>query len=642
MKPRRLQILLLGLLAAGALAASAAAATFHITEAGAVFPDRAYVLSLPNGMRLKPGDVDVRENGAAVNSPSVVPAGAPGSAVAPTPQTKAKDFGVVLVIDASISMRGDAQAGAINAARAFAEQRGAKQELGVVAFNNAATVVLPLTTDQAQIDAALEKPPALNNGTRIYDAVQTAVSMLKDKGIGAGSIVVLSDGADTGSNKSLGEVAQNARDAHIRVFSVGLRSRFFDKQPLQQFATLGGGRYSEANGAGDLAGIYSQLGSQLASEYLIRYRSLAGPGKRINVTVAVKGLRGRAGSAYETPKLEIVKAVGQPYHPSTGSRLWRSAGTMLVIVLLTAALIGVGVLSIVGQPREGRAVRRRMAEFVSVPSVQKMQRPTAQVTEKMLEGTEALFRGNSKWEKFKWELRVSGIDMPAEQIIMLTVLGTITVAFVVHFITSSLLVSAVFAIAVPFIVRWYLQRSLTRVRGKFAEQLPDNLQVLSSALRAGHSFVGALSVVVNDAPDPAKTEFSRVVADEQLGVPIEDALRVVAERMENRELEQVALVAALQRETGGNTAEVLDRVTDTIRERFELRRTVQTLTAQGRLSRWVLTMLPVALLAVITLINPGYIDILYSSIAGRILLVLAGISVTAGSMVIKRIVDIKV
>jgi tight adherence protein B len=148
--------------------------------------------------------------------------------------------------------------------------------------------------------------------------------------------------------------------------------------------------------------------------------------------------------------------------------------------------------------------------------------------------------------------------------------------------------------------------------------------------------------VVNDAPEPAKSEFSRVVADEQLGVPIEDALRVVVERMQNRELEQVALVAALQRETGGNTAEVLDRVTDTIRERFELRRTVQTLTAQGRLSRWVLTLLPVTLLVVITWINPGYISIMYDSLAGKILLIFAGISVTAGSFVIKRIVDIKV
>jgi tight adherence protein B len=633
MSLRRATSLLVALVAAATLASTAAAASFHITEAGADFPDRAFVLSLPNGMKLGPGDVLVQENGQAVNDLALTPAGGD--------QVKAKDFGVVLVIDASISMRGTPQAAALDAARAFAAQRPAKEQLGIVAFNGAAMVVLPLTTDSAKINAALAKPPSLNVGTHIYDAVETGVTMLKTAKIGAGSIVVLSDGADTGSQKNLGEVAAEARQAHMRIFTVGLHSRFFDKQPLEALSTLGGGRYAEAKAAGDLAGIYSSLGSQFASEYLIHYRSLAGPGKHINVTARVDGLEGVAGSQYETPQLQIVKAVQNPYKPSKAGRVWRSSGTMLLIVLLTAALIGFGVVSLIGTPQNG-TIRRRMAEFVSVPSVAKGPRPTAQVTTKMLEGTSSLFQGNSKWEKWKWELRVAGISMPAEQIIVLTALGTIVMAFVVHFITSSLLFSLAFAAVVPLTVRWYLQRSLLRVRNHFAEQLPDNLQVLSSALRAGHSFVGALSVVVNDAPEPAKTEFSRVVADEQLGVPIEDALRVVVERMDNRELEQVALVAALQRETGGNTAEVLDRVTDTIRERFELRRTVQTLTAQGRLSRWVLTLLPITLFGIITLVNPGYINILYHSTGGKILLVIAGISVSIGSMVIKRIVDIKV
>jgi tight adherence protein B len=633
MRLRRLALLFLAVTTAATLASTAAAAQFHITEAAASFPERTFVLSLPSGMKLGPGDVIVQENGLPVNELALVPAGGT--------QVKAKDFGVVLVIDASISMRGNAQASALNAARAFAAQRPAKQQLGIVAFNGTPTVVLPLTTDPAKINAALAKTTPLNVGTHIYDAVQTAVTMLKSSKIGAGSIVVLSDGADTGSEKNLGEVAAEAQQAHIRIFSVGLRSRFFDKQTLEALSAQGGGRYAEAKAAADLADIYSSLGSQFASEYLIHYRSLAGPGKHILVTAKVKGLKGIAGSQYETPQLAIVKKVGSPYHPSTASRIWRSSGTMLVIVLLTAALIGFGVVSVLGRPQDG-TIRRRMAEFVSVPSAAKGPRPTAQVTAKMLEGTESLFQGNSRWEKWKWELKVAGISMPAEQILVLTILGTIVTAFVVHFISNSFLVSLVFAAAVPLLVRWYLNRSLLKVRDRFAEQLPDNLQVLASALRAGHSFVGALSVVVNDAPEPAKTEFSRVVADEQLGVPIEDALHVVVERMDNRELEQVALVAALQRETGGNTAEVLDRVTDTIRERFELRRTVQTLTAQGRLSRWVLTLLPVALLAVITLVNPGYIGILYHSLAGKILLVMAAISVTAGSLVIKRIVDIKV
>jgi tight adherence protein B len=192
------------------------------------------------------------------------------------------------------------------------------------------------------------------------------------------------------------------------------------------------------------------------------------------------------------------------------------------------------------------------------------------------------------------------------------------------------------------IVRAVVRQRANRQRQLFAEQLPDNLQVLASALRAGHSLVGALSVVVDDSAEPSRSEFKRVIADEQLGVPLEDAIEVVAERMQSRDLSQVGLVAALQHETGGNTAEVLDRVADTVRERFELRRLVRTLTAQGRMSRWVLTSLPIGLLLVITLLNPDYIEPLYTNPIGRVVLVVAGLMVVSGSLVIRKIIDIKV
>jgi tight adherence protein B len=116
----------------------------------------------------------------------------------------------------------------------------------------------------------------------------------------------------------------------------------------------------------------------------------------------------------------------------------------------------------------------------------------------------------------------------------------------------------------------------------------------------------------------------------------------VAQRMESKDLEQVALVATLQRDTGGNTAEVLDRVTDTVRARFELRRLVRTLTAQGRMSRWVVSLLPVGLFAIITLINPTYMRPLFTHTSGRVLLVLSAVMVIAGSLVIRKIVNVKV
>jgi tight adherence protein B len=195
---------------------------------------------------------------------------------------------------------------------------------------------------------------------------------------------------------------------------------------------------------------------------------------------------------------------------------------------------------------------------------------------------------------------------------------------------------------VPSAVRTLVRGKLQRRRKQFAEQLPDNLQVLASALRAGHSFVGALSVVVDDAAEPSRTEFRRVVADEQLGVALEDAIRAVVKRMDNDDLEQVALVAALQRQTGGSMAEVLERVTETIRGRFELRRMVQTLTAQGRMSRWVVSFLPVLLLGAFSIINPAYTAPLFTTSGGRFALIFAAVMVVMGSLVIKRIVNIRV
>ena len=134
----------------------------------------------------------------------------------------------------------------------------------------------------------------------------------------------------------------------------------------------------------------------------------------------------------------------------------------------------------------------------------------------------------------------------------------------------------------------------TKTRRRFEDQLPDNLQVMASALRAGHSFIAALSVMVKDAPEPSRKEFRRVVQDEQLGISVEQSLEVVYERMRCEDVIYVGLIATLQRDTGGNTAEVLDKVVETMRERGKLRRLVRTLTAQGRLGGWIVTALPIA------------------------------------------------
>jgi tight adherence protein B len=472
----------------------------------------------------------------------------------------------------------------------------------------------------------------------MYEAIDRAISLIKAAKLSPGSIVLLSDGQEVGSSSSPADAIAKAKEARIRIFSVGLRSRFYDAGTLNALASRTGGRYREASSPKALTTIFAELGSQLAREYILRYESAAEPNQKVQVAVRIKGISGLAVSGYTTPRSS--RGPSEPYRPSAASRILQSPLTMLVVALMTAGLLGFAVLTVI-RPRR-RTLRRRMAEFVSVHAAP----PDAGarkgwITGRVLVGAERSLEATKWWARFKETLELAEIRMPAVHIVLWTSVATVFLMWMLALVSGSLLFAPV-GLAVPLVVRSLIYRKLERLRKQFAEQLPDNLQVLASALRAGHSFVGALSVVVDDAAEPSRGEFRRIVADEQLGVPLEDAIRAVVRRMDNQDFEQIALVASLQRRTGGSMAEVLERVTETIRERFELRRMVQTLTAQGRMSRWIVSALPVGLLAVITLLNPGYTEPLFRTSGGRLVLLFAALLVVMGSYVIKRIVNIKV
>jgi tight adherence protein B len=593
-----------------------------IPASGVAFPERAFVLSLPSESDLARGSVKVLENGELIREPSVVPAG-----------EEAGQSGVVLVIDASESMRGDAIVGALTAAEAFVAQRNAFQQVAVITFNSRTTTILPFTTDQEAIEKALATPPQLDDGTHAYDAVAAAVELLKEAKIPAGSVVLLSDGADTGSTATIETVAAAAREARVRIFSVGLHGKRFRPEALRGLAERAGGDYTDAASVADLAPIFDQLGHRLASEYIIRYRSEADAGEEIHVAVRVAGYPGVGQTLYTTPSSGAVEA---PFHRSALETFLRSPGAMLVVSLMSAGLVAAALILLL-RPRT-RPLQTRMAEFVSLaPGEDKK----AQRRSEVLTRAEKSFEQTSWWPGFKEKLEIARIKMPAIQIVVWTGIATAIGMLILYAIGGSIFFAPL-ALTIPLIVNSAINRALDRQRNMFADQLPDNLQVLSSALRAGHSLVGALSVVVDDCSEPSRTEFQRVVADEQLGVPLEEALGVVARRMASVDVGQVGLVSALQRDTGGNTAEVLDRVAENVRGRFELRRLVKTLTAQGRMSRWIVSFLPVGLLILITLINPEYMEPLYTNTLGRVLLALAAVMVVAGSLVIRRIVNIKV
>jgi tight adherence protein B len=239
------------------------------------------------------------------------------------------------------------------------------------------------------------------------------------------------------------------------------------------------------------------------------------------------------------------------------------------------------------------------------------------------------------------EMEVADINIGLEQLAALTLLATILVGWLLYASTRSP-VAALLGLFMPVVAQLAVRVRAGRQRRKFSEQLPDNLQVIASAMRSGQTFVGALKAVLEDAPEPSRNELRRAVMDEQVGIPLADALSQVTERMKSEDFQHVAVVAALQRETGGNTAEVIELVAETVRERIEIRRMVRGLTAQGRLSGGILSVLPIGMLIFISVMNPAYVHPLFHSTEGLIALGVALGLVALGGLAIKKIVEIKV
>jgi len=604
--------------------APAGAQSPHLSPAGgARFPARAFVLALPTPGAVSADRLQLRENGETVGDVSLIAGDRAGQ----------RAFGTVLVIDTSESMRGRPIAAAMHAARSFARRRKAGQPLAVVLFNNRTRVQLPITNDGSAIRNALARLPYLAPQTHIYDATARALRVLREGKIAAGAIVVLSDGSDTGSTQPEASVVRAARDAHVRIFAVGLRNRSFQSTTLTRLARATGGRYAEASTPSQLASIYDSLGSTLANEYLITYRSFMPLGEKVHVSAQIQGIPGVARVDYTTKPLRDASLVRRKHEPVAFADTTTGE---LVISLLGALLLGFAVRAATA-PR--RSVRSRVGQFTNAPAPDDEREWTSALLQRVFGDSKSSGERNERSAKLAQDLEIAGIELTVEGAAFWSIAASVLVGW---FLATTLGgAAALLALVIPVVIRRVILSKAQQKRKAFDEQLPDNLQVMTSAMRAGHTFVGALAVVLEDTPEPSRREFRRILADEQLGVPLTEALQRVADRMESREFERVALVTTLQRESGGNTAEVMDSLTETIREKMELRRMLRTLTAQGRMTRWVVSSLPLGLLALITLINPTYVRPLYHSAFGISMLVVAGVMLFIGSQMIKRVVEIK-
>jgi tight adherence protein B len=591
---------------------------------------RTLVVSGIGSRALTTSSVHITENGQPLSAESVESLSAAG----------AGDLGVELVIDRSPSMSGTPSQDALQAARSLAAHRSGNQRLGIVTFDSNAAVDLPLTADPAAIAHSLEELPPIAPGTHILPALSLAIRQLAASKVAARALILLSDGADREPMQQLtpGSVAAQARAAHVQIFTVGLRDKYYTPASMRQLAQIGGGTFTESIGGPQLQDIFTNIQSRLAASWLVRYHSTQPLRGSISVAVRVDGVPGVFHLAYGS--LAAPRSIEHAPHARNGQPLWDSNLFPVLVAAICGGLLMISIWLLLSYRSAPPSARARVSGFVSSPVEKKT--PAPSLADAAALRTRTTFSRSSWWPGFVEALDIAMIEQAPEKLILYIGAGAFVLTAMVWLGTGSFLAGLIPLVAAPFALRAYVQLRLRRQRTRFTDLLPSHLEEVAVSIRAGRSFVEALNVVADRAEEPVHREFERALRDENLGRPLEDTLRVISERMMSVSVEQTAVVAAMHRRTGSSVSEALDQVAEGARERADLMGEMRALTAQGRLARWVLTFLPPGILLIMTIISPKYVHPLLHTTGGVVSLCIATVMVIAGSLAMKRIVNVEV
>jgi tight adherence protein B len=216
------------------------------------------------------------------------------------------------------------------------------------------------------------------------------------------------------------------------------------------------------------------------------------------------------------------------------------------------------------------------------------------------------------------------------------------VFLIVYLINRNFAVAILFGAAAYFVPGFYVKYRQRKRFRKLNNQLGDTILLLSNALKAGYSFAQAMATIARSAPVPMSDEFNRAVREMNLGITVDDALDHMNSRIESDDFDLMVTAVQIHRVVGGNLAEILDTIAFTIRERIRIQGEIRTLTAQARASGYIITALPFALTAILTLISPGYITPMFKNILGIIMLIVALIMMAIGYSIVRKIGTIEV
>ncbi|MBV1852172.1 VWA domain-containing protein [Catellatospora tritici] len=635
MRPRILAGVLTAMLLALAPGQVAAAAAPTLTVSG--LRQEPGLIEFYLSARDLPGGSRLDQVGVAADAQVLVTEVEPVSAVKSASVPRRAVF---LVLDTSGSMAGaPIQAARVAAARYLAQMPGDVQ-VGLVSAGAPATVVLRPTGDRAAATRALADLTA-KGGTALYDGIKLATAALSGGDWAQRRIVALSDGADTASKATAAAVESAAIAAAVAVDTIAFRTA---DASVGQLAQLSSGTHGTAYTAADAAALaeaFATASGSLTVQLLVRVNvppSMAGRQVRLTITAA--------GVSTEVPlSLAVDTAVSEPL---TGAPANPPSNTLLLVsmALVFLALLG-GALLLISPAYSAADRRRRLAQveqFVAAPrrSAQPAPENSSQVTAAALALSAQVVRSANVESRLAQQLDRAGMRLrPHEWLLIraLVCLGAAALLAMTLGVVGGVVLGPLLGWALTALV--HRNRASKRTRA-FREALPDALQLVVGSLRSGFSLAQALDAMAREMPDPLSTEFGRALGEHRLGVDLEDAVERVATRMQSKELAWVVVAIRVQREVGGNLAEVLATTIETIRERETLHREVRSLSAEGRISAWVLLALPVVVGALMFAIRSEYIETLFTTAIG---LLMSGIAVTlvaVGGFWLSRLTKIEV
>ena len=249
---------------------------------------------------------------------------------------------------------------------------------------------------------------------------------------------------------------------------------------------------------------------------------------------------------------------------------------------------------------------------------------------------------SSRGMSFRKLCTQAALSWPAHQVlgcIGLCAIGFLAIGFVLAMNPLTLILGTVLVIGAPILL--IMRKRNMRMR-KFNNQMPEALELLSQSLRAGQALPSGIQLIAEQMDDPIGTEFARVHAEQDLGIPLEEALEHLGDRIELLDLKMFITAIHIQRQTGGNLTEMMDRIAAVIRDRIKILGQVRALTAEGRLSGWILTLMPVGILFLLLQVNPAHPRTLIESDLGIMMIVAAVSMQVMGMLLIRKIVNIKV